>query len=228
VQENKVNMSHIAEVVEKAELCSPVAAGAGEAAAMAALNAAVEERSQGWAEEAVVPDSLRWYAAYTHARHEKAVARQLGVRQIEAFLPLFETVHSWKGRRAEVRLPFFPGYVFVRIPQSERSRVLQVPGVAHLVGGGRPTPLADSEVEAVRKLCSHTRACPHPFLSTGRRARVLSGPLAGLEGLVLRRKGNLRFILSVDLIQRSVAVELDAAELEPLLARTSAAAVGRG
>ena len=195
---------------------------------MASMNPAMNEQPGLWAEPALAPDEWRWYAAYTSARHEKVVVGQLNARQIETFLPLYETVHFWNGRRAKLQLPLFPGYVFVRISQNERVRVLQVPGVAHLVGAaGRPTPLADSEVEAVRQLCSYAGALPHPFLSVGRRARVHSGPLSGLEGLVVRRKGSLRFVLSIELIQRSVAVEMDAADLEPLLTRTAQAAVGR-
>ena len=184
---------------------------------MALPNLAANTQCGPWA-ALPLPAEARWYAAYTSARHEKAVARQLDARQIDTFLPLYETIHFWKGRRAEVQLPLFPGYVFLRISPDERVRVLQVPGVAHLVGvRARPVPLADSEVEALRQLCSHARAIPHPFLSVGRRARVRGGPLAGLEGLVMRRKGNLHFVLSIELIQRSVAVEMDAADLEPVL-----------
>lgn len=169
-----------------------------------------------------------WYAAYTCARHEKAVARQLDAREVESFLPLYQAVHFWNGRRAEVQVPLFPGYVFLRVSLHERRRVLQVPGVVQLVGvQGRPTPIADSEIETMRQLCSHPRALPHPFLSVGRRARVRSGPLEGLEGLVVRRKGSLRFVLSVPLIQRSVAVEMDAADLEPAMAGARETASGK-
>lgn len=156
-----------------------------------------------------------WYVAYTSARHEKAVARQLEARKVNTFLPLYQAVRSWNGRRAEVQVPLFPAYVFLQVSPQERMRVLQVPGVVHLVGvRGRPTLIPDSEVEALRQFCSHARALPHPFLAIGRRARVRSGPLEGLEGLVVRRKGSLRFVLSITLIERSVAVEMDAADLE--------------
>ncbi len=167
--------------------------------------------------EALAPSfEAGWYVAYTSARHEKAVARQLDARKVDTFLPLYQAVHFWKGRRAEVQVPLFPGYVFLRVSLHERLRVLQVPGLVHLVGiRGRPTLVADSEIEALRQLCSHARALPHPFLAIGRRARVRSGPLEGLEGLVVRRKGSLRFVLSITLIQRSIAVEMDAADLEP-------------
>jgi len=159
----------------------------------------------------------RWYAAYTSANHEKRVAEQLGIREVEYFLPLYASVRQWKDRRVELKLPLFPGYVFVRIALLESLRVLQVPGVARLVGfGGMPTALPEEEMAALRTgLAGGVRAQPHPFLRRGRHARIKAGPLAGLQGIVVRRKNRARFILSVELIQRSVVVEVDEAHLEP-------------
>ncbi len=159
----------------------------------------------------------RWYAAYTCARHEKCVAEQLGGRSIEHFLPLYETVRRWKDRRKKVQLPLFPGYVFVRIPLRDRLGVLQIPSVVRLVGfDGHPCPLAETEIEAVRTcLALKARLKPHPNVQVGRRVRVKTGPLEGLEGIVIRRKNHLRFIISLDLIRRSASVEIDAADLEP-------------
>lgn len=158
-----------------------------------------------------------WYAAYTCARHEKRVAEQFERRSVESFLPLYETVHRWKNGRARLELPLFPGYVFVRIAVQERLRVLEVPSVVRLVGfGGLPTPLPEGEVEAIREgLARNLHAKPHPFLSVGRRVRVRSGPLQGLQGVLVRRKGNYRVVLSMDLIMRSIVVDLDIADLEP-------------
>jgi transcription antitermination factor NusG len=160
----------------------------------------------------------RWYAAYTCARHEKRVAEQLERRSVELFLPLYETVQRWKNGRARVQLPLFPGYVFVHIALRDRLQVLEVPSVVRLVGfNGNPTPLADGEVEALREgLVQRMRAAPHPFLTVGKRARVRSGPFAGLEGILLRRKGNCRFVLSIELIRRSIIVDIDAADFEPV------------
>lgn len=159
----------------------------------------------------------RWYAAYTCARHEKRVAEQLERRSVESFLPLYETVHRWKNGPARLELPLFPGYVFVRIAVQERLRVLEVPSVVRLVGfGGLPTPLPEGEVEAIREgLAGNLHAKPHPFLTVGRRVRVRSGPLQGLEGILVRRKGNYRVIISMDLIMRSIVVDLDITDLEP-------------
>jgi transcription antitermination factor NusG len=162
-----------------------------------------------------------WYAAYTSANHEKNVATQLSVREVQHFLPLYDSRRRWKDRRVTLQLPLFPGYVFVRIALRDRLRVLQVPGVARLVGfNGTPTALPDEEVEALRSgLMQGLHAVPHPFLRVGRRIRVKSGPMAGLEGILKRRKGVSRLVVSVELIQRAISVEIDEAEVEPV-ART--------
>lgn len=161
---------------------------------------------------------FRWYAAYTCANHEKRVAEQLEVKSIERFLPLYESVRRWKDRRVRLQMPLFPGYVFVRIALQERVQVLQIPKVVRLVGfNGCPAALPDEEIEALRRgLCGGLRAEPHPYLNIGRRVRVRSGPLEGAEGVLLRRKNSLRVILSIELILRSIAVEVDLADIEPL------------
>lgn len=159
-----------------------------------------------------------WYAAYTCSNHEKRIAQQLQERGIEHFLPLYETVHRWKDRRMRLSLPLFPGYVFVRLPLRDRLRVLQVPSVVRFVGcGDLPTALPESEIESLRNgLREELRAQPHPYLMTGRRVRVKSGPLAGMEGILQRRKGDFRVVLSIDLIMRSIAVDVDIADVLPL------------
>src|SRR5271157_2668606 len=138
----------------------------------------------------------RWYAAYTSANHEKRIAMQFGQRSLEHFLPLYDSVRRWKDRRVQF---------------------LQTPGVVKLVSfNGLPAPLPDAEIEALRaSLESGLRGEPHPYLQAGRRATVKSGHLQGLEGIILRRKNRTRFILSFDLIMRSVAVELDETDLTP-------------
>lgn len=164
------------------------------------------------------PDYLeaRWYAAYTCANHERRVREQLEQRSVEAFLPVYETVRRWKDRQKRLQLPLFPGYVFVRMALVDRLQVLQIPGVAKLVGfSGTPTALPEGEIEALRtSLASGVRAEPHPFLTAGRRVRVQAGPLAGLQGVLVRKKNRVRFVVSVELIMRSVAVEVDEADLE--------------
>jgi transcription antitermination factor NusG len=158
----------------------------------------------------------RWYAAYTSANHEKRVAAQLGVRAVEHFLPLFESVRRWKDRRMKLQLPLFPGYVFVRLALRDRLRVLETPSVVRLVGfNGQPAALPDKEMEALRAcVAARLVAEPHAYLTTGRRVRIKSGPLAELEGVLVRRKNTLRVVLSLDLIASAAAVEVDAANIE--------------
>lgn len=164
------------------------------------------------------PRSLHWYAAYTRPRHEKRVADQLHRKAVETFLPLYETVRKWRNGRHRIRLPLFPGYTFVRISLNERLAVLKVPGVVSLVGAnGAPIPLQESELMNLRQALSKgVRAEPHPFLVAGRRVRITSGPFAGLQGVLKRRKGQSCVVVSLELIQRSMLVELDSAEIEPL------------
>jgi transcription antitermination factor NusG len=167
-----------------------------------------------------LPDSFfeaHWYAAYICANHEKRVAAELQARAVEQFLPLYSSVRRWKDRRMSLELPLFPGYVFVRLALRNRLRVLQIPSVVRLVGfNGLPAPLPDTEMETLRsRLSQRLRAEPHPFLTVGRRVRIKAGPFAGLEGILKRRKSGLRVIVSIQLIQQSVAVEVDEADLVP-------------
>ena len=160
----------------------------------------------------------RWYATYTRANHEKRIREQLEQRSVESFLPLYETVRQWKDRRMQLQVPLFPGYLFVRIAAVDRMRVLQVPGVVRLVGfNGQLAALPNEEIESLKKgLASGVRAKPHPFLTVGRHVRIKAGPLGGREGILLRRKGSLRVVLSIELIQRSIVVDVDVADVEPL------------
>lgn len=160
----------------------------------------------------------QWYAAYTRSRHEKVVAEALQQRTVEHFLPLYETVRKWKNGRFKVQLPLFPGYLFVHIALPDRLRVLQAPGVVRLVGfNGVPAPLPQAELEIIRSALSKgVEAEPHPYLRVGQRVRITSGPMEGLQGILLRRRGKPRVVVSVDLIMRSVALDIDAAQLEPV------------
>ena len=161
----------------------------------------------------------RWYAIYTSANHEKRVHERLGQRGVESFLPLYNSVRQWKDRKVRLQLPLFPNYVFVRVALRDRLQVLQVPGAARFVGFNTgPCALLASEIESLRRVVlvlPSIRAEPYPFLTVGRCVRVKTGPLAGIEGILVERRNGTRFVISVDLIMRSVAIELDAKELEP-------------
>lgn len=158
----------------------------------------------------------QWFALYTCANQERRVAAQLEARSVEHFLPLYRSRRNWKDRRVFLDLPLFPGYVFARFAWPERARALQARGVVRLVGSnGRPSPLAKSDIEALRAGITATLHLePHPYLKAGKRVRILHGPLAGMTGILVRRKNCCRVVLSVDLIGRSVALEVDAADLE--------------
>jgi transcription antitermination factor NusG len=158
-----------------------------------------------------------WYAAYTNANHEKRVTQQLEQRSIEHFLPLYESARRWKDRRVRLQMPLFPGYVFVKLALRDRLQLLQIPGVVQLVSfNGHPAPLPQDDIQAIRNCLDRGQQIePHPYLRAGRRVRVMSGPLRGLEGIILRRKHKTRFVLSFELIMRSVAVEIDETELMP-------------
>jgi transcription antitermination factor NusG len=157
-----------------------------------------------------------WYALYTCAQHEKRVAAELTQRSVENFLPVYSSVRRWKDRRVTLDLPLFPGYVFVRMALRDRLRVVQVPSAVRLVGfGGVAAALPETEMEIVRSgLSRGLRAEPHPFLTIGRRVRITGGPFTGLEGILKQKKSALRVVVSLELIQRSVAVDVDAADVQ--------------
>ena len=159
-----------------------------------------------------------WYAVYTRANHEKRVADQLAERGVAYFLPQYDSVRKWKDRNVHLQMPLFPGYVFVQVALRSRVRVLQVPGVASLVScAGRPVEVPEEEFARIREFLKRgLRAEPHPYLTAGRRVRVRSGPLEGMQGIVVRRKNRTRLVVSLELIQRSMAVELDTLDLEAL------------
>lgn len=161
-----------------------------------------------------LPSSFRdpfWYAAYTSSNRENSVAEQLARRSVEHFLPVYQAVHQWKDRRVRLNLPLFPGYVFVRIALRDRLQVLQIPGVANLVGfNGTPAPLPQEQIDTLRTgLACGACAEPHPYLAVGHRVFVKTGPFAGMEGFLVRRKNRKRFVISLDSILRSLAVEVD-------------------
>ncbi|MFB3916885.1 MAG: transcription termination/antitermination protein NusG [Terriglobales bacterium] len=156
-----------------------------------------------------------WYAVYTFPRHEKTVQEQLLLRSVPSYLPLYESRSRWKDRMVRLQLPLFPGYVFVRIPLRQRLRVLEIPGVVRLVGfNGHPAVLQDDEIESLQRSLAVRNAVPFPYLATGKRVHIKSGPLQGLQGVVVRRKGKLRIVVSVDSILRSISLEIEAADLQ--------------
>ena len=158
----------------------------------------------------------QWFAAYTQPNHEKSVARQMNERSIPHYLPLYESVRQWKDRKMRLDLPLFPGYVFVRMPLQNRLTVIQVPSVIRLVGfGGEPAAIPEAELMAIRTCLDHDcKLQPHPVLLAGQRVRITRGALTGIEGILVRKKGISRLVLSIGLITRAVAVEVNIGEIE--------------
>jgi transcriptional antiterminator NusG len=165
---------------------------------------------------------LRWYAVRTFSNHEKRVREHLASRNLECFLPVYETVRHWKnGCNMRIELPLFPGYLFVNIDLVDRVRILEVPGVFCLVGAGpRLWPLPEGEIEALRAGLHLHRPQPHAWLTVGQKVRIKTGPLADLTGVLLRQKDGLRVVLSVEMLMQGVAVEVLVDDIELLTGTT--------
>ena len=161
-----------------------------------------------------------WYAVHTQARHERVIAQRLVEQGVNTFLPLVTEVHRWSDRRKSVEVPLFGCYVFVKLPPTgeDRLRVLRIDGVFKFVGGrGIGTPIAEAQIDAVRTLIGQQVPwSSHPFLQIGQRVRVRGGALDGVEGILLARNDDNTLVVSIDAIQRSMAVRIQGYDLEPV------------
>jgi transcription termination/antitermination protein NusG len=159
-----------------------------------------------------------WFAVRTWPRYEKRVANELQEKDLNVFLPLLASRRQWSDRKQTVQLPLFPGYLFVRIPETLETRlaVLRTNGVTNFVGvRGAGIPIPECEIESVRSLL--TLGIPilvHPFLNVGQRVRVRGGSLDGVEGILLAKNDNLSLIISIQLIQRSVSIRISGYQVE--------------
>jgi transcription antitermination factor NusG len=160
----------------------------------------------------------RWYAVTVRPRHEKTVSRHFEHRGLNYFLPVYRCVRRWKDRRKELDVALFPGYVFVNLDLRDRLGVLQAPGVVQFVTfQGQPAAVPEPEIRALESgLSAGLRPKPHPYLSRGKKVRVKSGPLMDAEGIMIRRKEGFRLVLSINLLMRSVMLEVDEADVEPI------------
>ncbi len=164
-----------------------------------------------------VHDGSAWWALYTRHQHEKVVAEMLSAKGFEVFLPLYESVRRWKDRKKLLSLPLFPCYVFVRGGLNRHLQIVTTPGV-HMVlyRGEHVAIIPEEEISAIRMAVGGMSSVePHPFLKCGERVRVTRGTLEGVEGILIRKKNRFRLVLSVDMLAQSVAVEIDASEVEP-------------
>jgi len=172
---------------------------------------------KGSAADAVVADEPLWLAAYTTPRHEKRIAEYLTEREVEHFLPLYSSRRRWKdGSKVTIELPLFPGYIFVRVRRRQRVKVLETPGVVRLVGSSHePSALPEHEIETLRAGLPAVKAEPHAYLVAGDRVRIKNGPLSGMEGIMVRKK-ELHIVLTLNQISQSIAVHVDAFDVEPV------------
>jgi len=179
--------------------------------------------SQSWEFPSPIPaiaaDIANWYAVQTRARHEKIVAHRLREQGMTTFLPLVRETHRWSDRRKLVELPLFSCYVFVRfVPTNEqRLRVLRLDGVFTFVGvRGEGTPIPDEQIDAVQTLVAQKLPwSTYPFLKIGQRVRIRGGALDGVEGILVAQNGDRTLVISVDALQRSLAVRIEGYDVEP-------------
>ncbi|MGA8220494.1 MAG: UpxY family transcription antiterminator [Candidatus Acidiferrales bacterium] len=157
-----------------------------------------------------------WYAVYTKHQHEKSARDQLSKKGFEVLLPLYRSARRWKDRSKIIDAPLFPCYLFLRARLERKLEVLQTPGVFWIVGnGGQAAPVPECDIDAIRKITqSDAEVQPHPFLRCGDRARIHSGPLAGVEGILIRVKNNYRIVLSVELLKQGASLEVDPSIIE--------------
>jgi len=164
-------------------------------------------------------EGLRWYALQVHTRKEQLVASQLENRSLECFLPTYKSLRKWSDRTKEIQQALFPGYVFCRFDYENRQPVVMTTGVTQVVGNGKSAiPIADAEIEALQvAVGSGIATQPWPYLRTGEFVQINYGHLAGLQGILVNFKGNHRVVLSVTLLQRSLALEVELEWLSPVV-----------
>jgi len=156
-------------------------------------------------------DEPRWMAIRVRSRFEKIAAEALRLKGYEYFLPLYRSTRVWSDRTKRLDLPLFPGYLFCRFSVRNRVPVLECPGVMHIVGIGKtPIPVDEDEIAALQKIVhSGLPVAPCDFLQLGQRVRIHSGSLTGVQGILVDMRKRHRIVVSVSLLRRSVAVELD-------------------
>ena len=159
----------------------------------------------------------KWFVLFVRSNQEKKTALRLKEFEVEYFLPVYRSVRQWKDRRVTLEMPLFPGYVFVHLPLAERSRILTLPNVVGLVGNKSfPSVVAEEEIAWVRRAVEHGNASPHSYLTVGQRVAIISGPLSGMRGILLRHQNNTRVVVTIDSISRGFVVEVDVSSLRPI------------
>lgn len=169
-------------------------------------------------ESRTMKGELPWFAVHVRTRHETAIASFLEAKGYEQFVPLYKFKKRWSDRVKVLEAPLFPGYLFCRFDPQFRLPILKTPGVIQIIGYNRvPTPINEAEMSAIQTVIeSGMQTQPWPFLEVGERVRIGSGSLRGLDGIVVKMKENHRLVISVTLLRRSVAVEIDSSLVEPI------------
>jgi transcription antitermination factor NusG len=164
--------------------------------------------------------SSQWYALYTRSRFEKKMLGELTDRSIEVFLPMREILSRWKDRKKRIWIPLFPGYIFVNHVDTpaNRFRILNIPGAVRFVGlEGHANPIPEEQIQYVRRFLEASIAIdPYPYMQVGTRVEVIAGPLKGIQGILVEKRGRFRFVIQVDLIRQAVSVEIDSSDVRPL------------
>jgi len=164
----------------------------------------------------------KWYALFVRSNQEKRVVQHLSSREIEHFLPVYESVRQRKDREIKLLSPLFPGYVFIRLCLADRLKVLLVPNVVNLVGpGNAPSVISDQEIDSIRRGIAHGNAEPHPYLKAGDTVVIKHGVLAGLEGILIRVANSTRVLIRLGSICRAFGVEVDSSWVEPVKANST-------
>jgi transcription antitermination factor NusG len=187
------------------------------------------ETGRSYGETSVSPKPFSWFAVQVRARQELGISEHLHSNGYEWFLPLSRSKKRWSDRIKEVQSPLFPGYLFCRFDPLDRLPILKIPGVIQIVGSNRqPIPVDEDEIRAIQVLvASGAPNQPCPYLEIGDKVRIESGPLRGLEGLLVDFQGHRQLVLCVTLLQRSVAVKIDSASVISLRS-TSTRVANRG
>jgi transcription antitermination factor NusG len=155
--------------------------------------------------------NLQWFAIRTRSRAEKATEYAMQSKGYEPYLPMCKNRRQWSDRKVEIEIPLFAGYLFCRFDPLRRLPILTTPGVVSILGNGKvPIPIPDQEIEAIQIAVRTGLAEPWPYLKEGDKIRVTRGSMMGIEGLLVKKKANWRIVVSLALLQRSVAVEIDA------------------
>jgi transcription antitermination factor NusG len=156
-----------------------------------------------------------WYVAYTMPKHEKAIAERLKTDEIPCYVPLYSEARTWRQRKVKIDLPLFPCYVFVKMSLKTKARLLSAPGVVRLLSAsGSAVIFPDEEMDVLQSSLKKWRARPYPFHSSGKRVRLKSGPFAGLQGTIIRRDGMRKLVVTLDLINSSMLLDVDISEAQ--------------